>query len=78
MSLKTEFDFFRDKQAELVKDYNGLYLCIVGEKVEGAFPTEVEAYQYGKDEFGIGKFLVQACIPGEDGYSETFHSRVGI
>ncbi len=76
--LETEFEFYKKNQASLVEKYRGKYLVIVGEKVEGAFELEIEAYTDGVNRFGLGKFLLHLCQPGEENYSQTFNIRVRV
>lgn len=65
----------RDHQEELLPTYNGKYVMIVGNKVVGACNTISEAYYKGKKEFGLGKFLVQLCTPGDSAYTITYHTQ---
>ncbi len=76
--LEQEFKYFRDHQEELVKQYNGKFIAIVGEQVVGAFDTEVEAYTEMKKTRAPGTFLLQQCLPGETSYTQTFYSRVAF
>ena len=76
--LEQEFKYFTDHQDELVKQYNGKFIAIVGEQVVGAFDTEVEAYTEMKKTYAPGTFLLQQCLPGENGYTQTFYSRVAF
>ena len=76
--LELEFDYYKKHQDELVAQFNGKYLLIVGEKTEGVYDTEPEAYLEGKERFGLGKFLIQYCSPGENNYTSTFHSRLTV
>lgn len=76
--LEKEFKFYKDHQAELVKQYNGKFIAIVGEQVVGDYVTELEAYNEMKKQYPVGTFLIQHCLPGEDSYTQTFHSRVAF
>ena len=76
--LEKEFDYYKAHQAELVGQYNGKFLVIVGDKVVDAFDTELEAYTEAKKSFKPGTFLVQHCLPGKGSYTQTFHSRVAF
>lgn len=75
MMLDQEFKYFRDHQADLVAKYNGKFLVIKGEAIVGAYDSRGEAYQAATKEFPIGTFLIQQCLPGEESYTQTFHSR---
>ena len=74
--LEQEFTYFKEHQAELVKQYNGRFIVIKGQKVIGDFPSLTEAYEYANSKYELGTFLIQHCIPGESAYKQTFHSRV--
>lgn len=76
--LEQEFQYFRDHQDELVQQYNGKFIAIVGTAVVGAFDTELEAYMAMKKQREVGTFLIQECLPGKNSYTQTFHSRVPI
>ena len=76
--LKTEFDYYRKHQDELVKQYNGKFLAIIGEEVVGVFETELEAYTEMKKSHTVGTFFIQLCSPGKESYTQTFHSRVAF
>ena len=73
--LEKEFKFYLDHQEELLPTYNGKYVMIVGNKVVGACDTISEAYYKGKQEFGLGNFLVQLCTPGNSAYTVTYNTR---
>ena len=65
-----------DHQDELVQQYNGKFIAIVGPEVVKAFDTELDAYLAMKKEHEVGTFLIQHCVPGTMSYTQTFHSRV--
>lgn len=77
-SLKNEFQYYLDNQKELVKKYAGKVLVIKGQKVIGAFDSEVEAIKETAKTHSLGTFLVQKCEPGKAAYTQTFHSRVAF
>jgi hypothetical protein len=78
LELEKEFQYYLDHQDLLVKSHYGRYIVIKDEKVLGDFGTEVEAIIYSKDKLNLklGSFLVQHCLPGEENYTQFFHSRV--
>lgn len=73
--LEKEFQYYLDNQAQLVEKYNFKYLVIKDEQVIGVFDTEFEAYLSAKSKFEPGTFLIQYCTPGNESYTQTFHSR---
>ena len=74
--LKKELDYFKSNQEELLKKHKNKFLVIRDQKLEGVFDTEVEAYTEAKKKFELGTFLIQQCLPGKEGYTQTFYSRV--
>lgn len=76
--LEKEFDYYLSHQAELVKKYNGKVLVIKQNEVIGVFDSEESAYFESQKENAIGTFLIQLCTPGEEAYSQSFHSRVNF
>ncbi|MFM9838937.1 MAG: hypothetical protein ACKVOQ_11775 [Cyclobacteriaceae bacterium] len=76
--LEKEFKYYLDNQSELVKTHFGRYVTIQGESILGDFGTEIEAIIHAKNVLNLpmGTFLVQHCMPGEENYTQYFHSRV--
>lgn len=76
--LDKEFKYYQDHQSELVEKYNGKFLVIKDQKVEGVYGTQLEAYTEAKKKFELGTFLIQHCSPGKSDYTQSFHSRVAF
>jgi hypothetical protein len=76
--LQEAFRFYLENQAKLVREYNGKVIAIMDEKVLGAFDTEADAVREISKTHPLGSFLVQKVGPGEDSYTQTFHSRVSF
>ncbi len=76
--LDKEFQYYLDHQEELVKEYDGKYIVIIGEKVVGSYDSELEAYESSKKKYELGTFLIQHVSPGDDNYTQTYHSRVSF
>ena len=76
--LDKEFIYYKDHQEDLVREYNGKFLVIKDERIQGAYDTELEAYTESKKKFDLGTFLIQHCSPGKESYTQTFHSRVAF
>ena len=74
--LEKEFKYYLDNQKKLVKKYNGKFIVIVGEEVVGSYDSEETAYFDSLKNYKEGTFLIQLCEPGEDSYSQSYHSRV--
>jgi hypothetical protein len=76
--LEREFKYYLDNQKDLVKKHNNKFLVIKGEEVVGVYKTKQEAYDSATAKYKLGEFLIQHCLPGEQSYSQTYHSRVII
>ena len=76
--LQIQLDYFKAHQNELVKKYDGKFLVIKDQEVHGVYDTEMEAYTDAKKKFEMGTFLIQLCLPGQESYAQTFHSRVAF
>jgi len=76
--LDQEFKYYLDHQQELLLQYEGKYLVIIGNTIVGAYKTLNEAYFESKAKYDLGTFLVQKCSSGERDYTLHFHSRVAI
>ena len=74
--LDKEFQYYLTNKEELVKKHLGKYLIIKDEAVVGVYDSELEAYSFGTSKFALGTFLMQQCLPGDENYTQTFHSRV--
>ncbi|HCR52315.1 TPA: hypothetical protein DIV48_01535 [Candidatus Kaiserbacteria bacterium] len=74
-NLQKELEYFKRHQAELVSKYEGKFLVIKDEEVKGDYDSEIQAYTEAKERFDLGTFLIQECRPGEESYTQTFHSR---
>ena len=74
--LEKEFQYYLDHQSELVEKYNGKVLVIIGEEVVEVYNTELQAYFESVDKYKPGTFLIQKCTPGDESYTQTYHSRV--
>ena len=77
-NLQKQLEYFKTHQDELVKQYKGKFLVIKDQEVQGVYDTEMEAYKDAKKKFELGTFLIQQCLPGEESYTQTFHSRVAF
>lgn len=76
--LRRELKYFIDHQSELVKEYKGKFLVIIGEKVVGVYDSTLDAYDDAKSKYEAGTYLIQECIEGKDAYTQVFHSRVAF
>jgi hypothetical protein len=76
--LDKEFKYYIDNQAELLKEYNGRFIVIKNETVIGNYSSEIDAYTETIKKHQLGTFLIQQCVPGNESYNQTFHSRVSF
>ena len=76
--LQKQLEYFKSHQNELVKKYEGKFLVIKDQEVQGIYNAEIEAYTDAKKKFELGSFLIEQCRPGQESYTQTFHSRVAI
>jgi hypothetical protein len=74
--LEKELKYFQEHQDELVEEYYGRFIVIKDQEVIGDYGSELEAYEETKEKHEPGTFLIQHCMPGEDAYTATYHSRV--
>lgn len=74
--LKQEFQYYLDHQEALVKKYLNKFLVIKDEKIVGVYDTKQEAYDNATSSYELGTFLIQQCLPGTLGHTQTFHSQV--
>lgn len=74
--LEKEFNYYLEHQDELLKKYNGKFIVIKGREVIGSYDSELDAINKTIEKHKLGTFLVQLCVPGNEGYTQAFHSRV--
>jgi hypothetical protein len=75
-ALKAAFEYYLANQKSLVELYDGKYIAIKDGTVLGSFDSELEAVQETSKKHMPGTFLVQLVSPGDEAYTQTFHSRV--
>ncbi|MBI2836678.1 MAG: hypothetical protein HYX75_00045 [Acidobacteria bacterium] len=75
-SFDEELGFFIEHQEELVSQYRGKILVLVGPKVVGVHNTVLDAYLEAQKEYELGTFMIQPCEPGPDAYTVTITSHV--
>jgi len=72
--LKDEFQFYLDNQNELLKQYKGSFVVIVGDKVVGAYRSFKDAVLRSAKKYALGTFLVQECTEGDEAYTDHFYN----
>jgi len=78
MALEREFEFYLERQEELVSRYRGKFVVIRDCKVIGAYDDEIDAIEATAQRFPLGSFLVKKCEPGAESYTQVFHSAVVV
>lgn len=76
--LEKEFKYYLDNQTQLVEAYRNKFIVIKNNEVIGVYDSHNDAYVNTLKKEELGTFLIQHCLPGDEGYSQTFHSRVII
>lgn len=76
--LKKEFDYYLAHQLELVRQYNGKFIVLKEQAVIGSFDDKLTAVAETQKKHELGTFLVQKVEPGNDAYTQSFHSRVAF
>jgi hypothetical protein len=76
--LKDEFKWYIENQNDLVTKYNGKFIVIKDKSVVGAYDSERDALFESEKKYGLGSFIIQKCTPGEEDYTQIFHSRVSF
>jgi len=74
--LEKEFQYYLDNQEDFVKKYSNKFLVIKNQEVVGVYNTKEGAYDDATSKFELGTFLIQQCLPGTLGHTQTFHSQV--
>jgi hypothetical protein len=74
--FKTELDYFKANQDELVKKYLGKVLVIKGNSIIGVYGNALEAYLEAQKKNKLGTFMIQPCRPGPSAYTVTISSNV--
>ena len=78
MGMKEDFQFYLDNQDNLVKKYNGTFIVIKNKEILGSYETELKAIEETIKQHELGTFIVQKCEPGDESYTQTYHSRVSF
>lgn len=77
LMLEREYQYYKTNETEFIKQYEGKFLGIVGEEIVGVFTDDIVGYQDLKNRYGLGKFLIQHCIPARN-HIQRYHSRVAF
>ena len=72
----SQLDYYKQRQQELVKKYNGKIIALKDGEVQGEFSTKTDALEYMAVRFEPGSFLIIKCTPGDEEYTRRFRNRV--
>ena len=75
-SLEQSLDYFEEHRDAFSKDHHGQFVLIHKGNVAGFFVNELEGYHEGKEDFGLGEFLLKRCIRVDEEVEIRFRSRV--
>ena len=64
--LTEEYEFYRQKKPELLKQSNGKFALIKGRELVGVFDTDQDAYKAGLLRFGNVPFMIVRVQDGDD------------
>jgi len=63
--LKKELRTYRARKTELLRRFRGKYVLIKGDRIVGAFDSEMDAAHQGYERFGNVPFLVKQVVEVE-------------
>ncbi len=76
--LETEYEYYQNNKDELLKQYNGKIIVIIGNNVIGDYNKKNEAIIATKKKHKLGTFLVQKVSTEENDQIQRFYSRVYV
>lgn len=65
LQLTKQYDYYVNHETELLDKYSGSYIVISDDLKVYAFAKGMDAYAFGAENIGLGKFLIQECKPGK-------------
>ena len=76
--LEKEYEYFLKKKDALLKEYEGKFVVIIGDKVVDSYSSREEALKKASSTHDIVTFLIQKISRGEDDVIQRFSSRVYV
>ena len=76
--LEKEYQYFLKHKDTLLKEYEGKFVVIIGDKVVDSRSSREEALKKASSKHAIGTFLIQKISRGEDDVIQRFSSRVYV
>lgn len=74
MDFEKELQFYIKNKQKFVSQYNGKVLVLRNESIEGVFDNTEQAYDFGKEKFGLGNFAIQPVSDNPESHAAVFHS----
>ena len=59
MNLSREYDYYQREKEKIFSKFAGRYVVIVGEKIIGDYPTQLEAIEATRKTHKLGDFMVK-------------------
>lgn len=77
--LQSNFNYYLQNQAQFVEQYVGKFLLIKDRSLNSTFETASDALRYARNNnYEMGTFIIQECLPGEEAYTQVFRHRVSF
>ena len=76
--LKREFDYYLAHQDEIVRQHNGKVVVIKDQRIIGEYDDQATAVAETCKNYELGTFLVQKVAPGDQGYTQVFHTSIAF
>jgi hypothetical protein len=72
-AMKSQLDMYKERQAELLKDYDGKIIALKDGECLGAFDSKLDAYRAMVAE-GLkeGEYMIILCAEGDSEYTSYF------
>ena len=74
--MKSQLDYYKECQQELLKRHEGKIIALVDGMVLGEFSTKTDALEKISKEHAPGTYLIIKCTQGDEEYTRRFRSRV--
>ncbi|MEK6643083.1 MAG: hypothetical protein AABZ08_04185 [Planctomycetota bacterium] len=65
MALETEARYYNDHRSDFVKEHDGKFALIKGDRCMGFYDTSYTAYQAGVSQFGLEPFMIHEVVQEE-------------
>lgn len=62
-NLTKQLRFFEDNKLNILEKYRDLFVVVSSDLIVDAFASEMDAYNFGCEHYGLGNFLLKDCHP---------------